>query len=85
MSRKEKFSELVKAHGYTSVHKFCLENKLNQGNISLRLTDENIKVELPLLFMWAGILEEPIDSLIEIFYPEEFAENQAIAKGKKKG
>ena len=83
MSRKENFASLLKSHGYTSVHNFCLENKLNQGNLSVRLTDETIKVELPLLFSWADILEEPIDTLIEIFYPDQYKENQA--KAKKKG
>ena len=83
MSRKEKFVAILKAHGYTSVNNFCIENKLHQSNTNQRLNNESIKVELPLLFMWAGILEEPIDTLIEIFYPEEFAENQAKAKKKK--
>lgn len=85
MSRREKFTALLKKHGYTSVNNFCIENKFNQGNVANRLRDEKIKIELPLLFVWAGILSEPIDVLIEIFYPEEFAENQTIAKGKKGG
>lgn len=84
MSRKEKFLALIKAHGYTSVNNFCIENKFNQSNTNQRLNDESKKVELPLLFKWAKILEEPIDTLIEIFYPDDFAENQAFAKKKKK-
>lgn len=84
MSRKEKFLALLKAHGYTSVNNFCVENKFNQSNVSQRLINESKKVDLPVLFRWAAILGEPIDTLIEIFYPEEFKENQAICKKKGK-
>lgn len=85
MTRREKFTELLKKHEYSSINNFCIQNKLIQSNVNNRAKDESIKVELPVLFLWAKILHEPIDVLIEIFYPEEFEENQAIAKGKKKG
>lgn len=84
MTRRDDFTNLLKMHGYTSVNNFCIENKFNQGNVANRLRDESIKIELPLLFTWANILGEPIDTLINIFYPEEYATNQAIAKENKK-
>lgn len=84
MTRREKFTNLLIEHGYTSINNFCIQNKLIQSNVNNRAKDESIKVELPVLFLWAKILHEPIDVLIEIFYPEEYEENQTIAKGKKK-
>ena len=76
MSRKEEFSALVKKHGYNSINNFCVKNKLIQTNVNKRVKDENIKVELPILFSWAAILNEPIDVLLDIFYPEEMKENK---------
>ena len=76
MSRSEAFTEILKRHGYRSINHFCLENKIAQGNMSKRFKDGGQKVELPLLFTWANLLHEPIDSLIEVFYPDEMEENR---------
>lgn len=76
MTRREKFAELLKKHGYTSINNFCIENKLSQSNVNNRAKNETIKVELPILFQWAAILHEPIETLIEIFYPDEWQENR---------
>lgn len=76
MTRSEAFTEVVKRHGYRSINHFCLENKIAQTNMSKRMKDNGQKVELPLLFKWANILHEPIDTMIEIFYPEELEENR---------
>lgn len=78
MTRKEKFVALLRKHGYPSINNFCVENKLIQTNVNKRARDESIKVELPILFSWAAILHEPIETLIEIFYPEEWKENRSL-------
>ena len=78
MTRREKFAALVEKHGYTSINNFCIENKLSQSNVNNRAKNETIKVELPILFSWAAILHEPIETLIEIFYPEEWEENRSL-------
>lgn len=78
MSRRDKFAALLKKHGYTSINNFCIENKLHQGNTNNRAKDESILVELPILFQYANILHEPIEKIIEIFYPEEFKENRSL-------
>lgn len=75
MDRKEAFSQLVQKHGYRSINHFCIENKMPQTNMSKRLNG-NQNVELPLLFDWADILQEPIDTLIEIFYPDRMEQNR---------
>lgn len=76
MTRKEKFMKLLAKHDYPSVNKFCIENNLQQTHFSTRLNDESIRVELKLLFQVASILHEPIDTILEIFYPEEMKENK---------
>ena len=78
MSRKEQFKAMLNKHGYTSVNNFCIENKLNQSNVNNRVKNEFIQVELPILFMFANILHEPIENVIEIFYPNEFKENRSL-------
>lgn len=78
MSRKEQFKAMLNKHGYTSVNNFCIENKLNQSNVNNRVKNESIQVELPILFMFANILHEPIENVIEIFYPNEFKENRSL-------
>lgn len=78
MSRKDNFLELLNKHGYPSVNNFCIENKLQQTNVNRRIKDETIKVDLNTLFTWANILHEPIETMIEIFYPEELEENQSL-------
>lgn len=76
MSRKEKFNEVLKKHGYRSLNNFCIENKLIQTNVNKRVKDESIQVELPILFQFANLLHEPIETMIEIFYPDEWEENR---------
>lgn len=80
MTRKEAFKELLNKNGYNSVNHFCIMNKLNQSNFSNRVRNESIQVELPILFMIANILHEPIEKVIEIFYPKEFKENRESMK-----
>lgn len=76
MSRKEAFKVLLTKHGYSSVNNFCIENKLNQSNFNNRIKNESIQVELPILFNIANMLHEPIEVIIEVFYPKEFKENR---------
>lgn len=76
MNKQEQFSNLVKKHGYRSINHFCIENKMPQTNMSKRLNGSQ-NVELPLLFKWANLLHEPIETMIEIFYPDELTENRA--------
>ena len=78
MTRKEAFNEILKKHGYRSLNNFCIENKLIQTNVNKRVKDESIQVELPILFQFANLLHEPIDTMVRIFYPNEYAENQSL-------
>ena len=78
MSRRDKFNEVLKRHGYSSLNNFCLENKLIQTNFNKRIKDETIKVDIGTLFQLANLLHEPIETLIEIFYPDEWKENRSL-------
>ncbi len=78
MTRKEKFMNLLNKHGYPSLNNFCIENKLQQANFNKRINSETTKIDLPTLFKLANILSEPIETLIEIFYPEEWEENRSL-------
>lgn len=80
MNRKEKFKILLKKHGYTSVNNFCIENKLHQSNFNNRLNKEEIRADIDSMFMMANLLHEPIEVIIEIFYPDEYQENRALIK-----
>ena len=85
MNTKDAFNELLKKHGYTSVHDFCLKQQTDYSNMNKRVNGVRQKVEISFMFKIANMLHEPVDVIVHIFYPEEYEENQAIAKGKKKG
>jgi len=78
MSRREQFMKVLEKHGYPSLNAFCLDNHLLQTNFNKRLKDESLKVDLKILFKLANILHEPIETMIEIFYPDELAENRSL-------
>lgn len=80
MNRKEKFKNLLKKHGYKSVNAYCIENKLNQSNFNNRLNKEEIRADIDSMFSMANTLHEPIEVIIEIFYPDEYRENRALMK-----
>ena len=78
MTRREKFNELLDKHGYRSLNQFCIENKLQQTNFNKRLKNETIRVDIDNLFLMANLLHEPIEEILNIFYPEEMAENRSL-------
>ena len=80
MSRREKLNEILHKHGYRSLNHFCIENKLSQSNYNKRIKDESIRVEIDLLFQMANMLHEPIETMIQIFYPTEWATNREMMK-----
>lgn len=75
-TRQQRFNELLKKHGYTSLNNFCSEHNLQQANFNRRVKYEDMKVDLLTLFQLADLLHEPIETLIEIFYPEELKKNK---------
>lgn len=85
MSRKENFRVLLKKHGYSSLSNFCAANGLHQGNFNKRVKEESIRVDLDNLFLLADLLHEPIEVMLEIFYPEDMKLNrESVEEGKEK-
>lgn len=80
MTRKDKFIELLNKHGYKSVNSFCVENNLTQTNVNKRLKNESIRVDIDNLFLFANILHEPIETMIEIFYPDDLKKNHSLVE-----
>ena len=85
MSRKENFRVLLKKHGYSSLSSFCAANGLHQVNFNKRVKEESIRVDLDNLFLLADLLHEPIEVMLEIFYPEDMKLNrESVEEGKEK-
>jgi len=76
MSRKERFRAVLKKHGYNSLANFCAENRLNQGNFNKRVKEESIRVDIDTLFLLADLLHEPIEAMLDIFYPDDMKINR---------
>lgn len=83
MTTKELFTKLVLKHGYSSLNQFYNENGLDHSNMSKRLIGQRQKIEISFMFKIANLLHEPIDVIVKIFYPDEYAENQALSKKGK--
>lgn len=84
MTRKENFRAVLKKHGYSSLASFCAKHGLNQGNFNKRVKEESIRVEIDNLFLLADLLHEPIETMLEIFYPEDMRLNrESVEEGKE--
>ena len=80
MTRREKFTALLVQKGYKSVNNFCDIKGFQQGNLNRRVKHEDLKVDITTIFEIANALNEPIDVLLEIFYPAEMQENKQCCK-----
>lgn len=78
MERNEAFYNLISQHGYSSLNSFCADLKTDPANMRKRLIGQRQKIEIGFMFKIANALHEPIEKVIEIFYPEEFKENQSL-------
>lgn len=74
---KRKFEELIKSAGYTSIYQFAKEHNIDMGNLYTNL-DGTWKMSLKRMFKIANALGVHIDEIIEVFYPEEYAENMGL-------
>lgn len=80
MTVKERFDKLLHLKGYASLYEFCKNNDLDYGNMNRRVNGVKQKIEIAFAFKMANILEVPIDTIIEIFYPEEYKHNKNLCK-----
>lgn len=78
MTTKDTFNNLLKEKGYASLHDFTCKNDIDYGNMYKRISGKTQKIEILFAFKLANILKVPVDDIIKIFYPNEYAENQSI-------
>lgn len=75
--RKEKFEAMVKSAGFDSIHQFSREYNIDMANLYSNLGG-TWKMSLKRMFKIANALGVPIGQIIELFYPEEYAENMKL-------
>lgn len=78
MNTKEQFNNLIREKGYKSLYAFCKDNHLDYGNMSRRLDGIRQKIEIGFMFKIANILHVPVESIIEIFYYDDWITNRAM-------
>lgn len=74
---KEKLFELIKAAGYENYRQFSKDVGIDCSNLYSNL-DGTWGMSIKRMFRIANLLGVPISQILEIFYSEEFAENQKL-------
>ena len=77
MDKKEAFNKLLHEKNYASLYDFCMKNQIDYANMSKRVGGIRQKIEIGYMFKLANILHVPVETIIEIFYPEELKENRS--------
>ena len=81
-TKKERFYELIKERGFNSFREFCRAAGVGPGNAYSNLAD-TFELSIGRAFVYAGILQVPIDTILEIFYPDEMrALDKLVNKSK---
>lgn len=75
--RKLKFEDMVREAGFDNIYQFSKEYNIDMANLYSNL-DGTWKMSLKRMFKIANALGVPIGQLIELFYPEEYAENMKL-------
>lgn len=75
---KEQLLKLVQDKGYANLRQFCIALGLKLPNLYSNL-DGTWDMSIKRMFRIANMLEVPIDTIIGIFYPDEFAENKQVS------
>lgn len=73
---KEVMEQLIKDAGYENIRQFCKDVGIDQSNFYSNL-DGTWGMSVKRMFKVANLLGVHISRVIEIFYPEEYAENQS--------
>ena len=74
---KEKLWSMIEAAGYENIRQFCKDVGIDQSNLYSNL-DGTWKMSMARMFKVANLLKVPVLDIVEIFYPEELAENKNI-------
>ena len=83
MNVKDEFNKLIKEKGYASLYDFCMKNQIDYANMNKRVGGVRQKIEICFMFKIANMLHVPVETIIEIFYYDEWITNRAmIDEGK---
>lgn len=74
---KEKLFKLAESAGYENIRQLSKDAGIDCSNLYSNL-DGTWKMSIKRMFKIANILGVSINQIIEIFYPEEYAENQKL-------
>lgn len=74
---KTKFTQLLQVKGYDTIADFARDCDVTPQTIFVHVRDQ-YKPDIKRMFLYADVLEVPIDSILEIFYSEELSHNEAI-------
>lgn len=77
IDRKVKLEKMVKDAGFENISQFSKEAGIDMANLYSNLGG-TWKMSLKRMFKIANTLGVPIGQIIELFYPEEYAENMSL-------
>lgn len=81
---KTKFTQLLQVKGYDTIAEFARDCGVQPQTVFVHVRDQ-YKPDIRRMFLYADVLEVSIDSLLEIFYPEELRHNEAICNESVEG
>ena len=76
-NNKEKLWSMIEAAGYENYRQFSKAVGIDCSNLYSNL-DGTWKMSMARMFKIANLLKVPVLDIVEIFYPEELAENKNI-------
>ena len=75
--RKQKLDTLIAEAGYKSFRAFSKDVDITAANLYSNL-DTTYDISIKRMFKIAQVLNVPILQIIDVFYPDELAENQSL-------
>lgn len=75
--QKEALQKLILDAGYSNMRQFCKDLGVDQSNLYSNI-DGTWGMSMKRMFKVANLLGVPILQIVEIFYPNELAENQKL-------
>ena len=79
---KEKFVDLIKERGFTSINSFGKACGVDTPNIYTNMNGK-FKLSVDRAFVYANTLGVPVSDVLEVFYSEKFKENEEIVRNYK--
>lgn len=80
MSTKDRFEELVKSYGFANITQFSIAVGIAASNIYSNLSGNSWRMSMSRMFKIANTLKCPVEEVIQVLYPNEYAENQQISR-----